>query len=314
MGRVKLSVENDLATELGNDRDAMLRALAERSGVEAYLRGNELTLDGDDDAVERARSVMVELAQLDAEGVSVGPQTVDAVAGVLTEDGRAVDVLHDVVWTHRGKQVSPKTIGQKRYVDAIRANTVTFGIGPAGTGKTYLAIALAVAALGESTRLEPMYAGSHYGLASALFASNDLDGAITEYRKTIRLAPKFTAAHNELGLALHRKRDLHGASAAFKEAIRLDSKNAAAHANLGHVLQAEGDFAGATTHYREAIRLKPSLDFSRGLSRNTSMYSDHLFNDIRTQRASRPDHSVAKMLLHLESQFGGLVLHFILDG
>ena len=134
MARVKLSVENDLATELGHDRDAMLRALAERAGVEAYLRGNELTLDGDDDAVERARSVMVELAQLVAEGVSVGPQTVDAVAGVLTEDGRAVDVLHDVVWTHRGKQVSPKTIGQKRYVDAIRANTVTFGIGPAGTG------------------------------------------------------------------------------------------------------------------------------------------------------------------------------------
>ena len=127
----------------------MLRALAERSGVEAYLRGNELTLDGDEDAVERARSVMVELAQLVAEGVSVGPQTVDAVAGALTADGRAVDVLHDVVWTHRGKQVSPKTIGQKRYVDAIRANTVTFGIGPAGTGKTYLAIALAVAALGE---------------------------------------------------------------------------------------------------------------------------------------------------------------------
>src|SRR4029077_1261073 len=84
-----------------------------------------------------------------AEGVSVGPQTVDAVAGVLTEDGRAVDVLHDVVWTHRGKQVSPKTVGQKRYVDAIRANTVTFAIGPAGTGKTYLAVAVAVRALQE---------------------------------------------------------------------------------------------------------------------------------------------------------------------
>src|SRR4029078_10263022 len=80
---------------------------------------------------------------------SLGAQAVDAGAGVLTEDGRAVDVLHDVVWTHRGKQVSPKTVGQKRYVDAIRANTVTFGIGPAGTGQTFLAIALAVAALGE---------------------------------------------------------------------------------------------------------------------------------------------------------------------
>src|SRR4029079_5576968 len=81
MARVKLSVENELATELGHDRDAMLRALDERAGVEAYLRGNELTLDGEDEAVEKARSVMVELAQLVAEGVSVGPQTVDAVAG-----------------------------------------------------------------------------------------------------------------------------------------------------------------------------------------------------------------------------------------
>ena len=144
-----MSVGNELAAELGNDRDAMLNALFERLGTRAYLRGNELTLDGDDGAVERARLVVDELAELVAEGVSVGAQTVDAVAGVLTEDGRAVDVLHDIVWMHRGNKVTPKTIVQKRYVDAIRANTVTFGIGPAGTGKTYLAMALAVAALQE---------------------------------------------------------------------------------------------------------------------------------------------------------------------
>ena len=59
------------------------------------------------------------------------------------------DVFDDVVWRHRGKKIAPKTVMQKRYVDAIRGSTVTFGIGPAGTGKTYLAIALAVAALSE---------------------------------------------------------------------------------------------------------------------------------------------------------------------
>ena len=149
MARLKLSVGNELAAELGGDRDAMLQALRDRSGANAYLRGNELTLDGDNDAVENARLVVDELSGLVREGVSVGPQTVDAVAGVLGEDGKALDVLHDVVWRHRGQKVAPKTIGQKRYVDAIRANTVTFGIGPAGTGKTYLAIALAVAALQE---------------------------------------------------------------------------------------------------------------------------------------------------------------------
>jgi phosphate starvation-inducible PhoH-like protein len=195
MARVQMSVGNELATELGNDRDAMLKALTERAGVNAYLRGNELTLDGDDgDAVERARSVVEELAQLVAEGVSVGPQTVDAVAGVLTDNGRAVDVLHDVVWMHRGNKVTPKTIGQKRYVDAIRSNTVTFGIGPAGTGKTYLAIALAVAALQERevariilTR-PAVEAGERLG-----FLPGDLLAKVDPY-----LRPLFDALHDML--------------------------------------------------------------------------------------------------------------------
>jgi phosphate starvation-inducible protein PhoH and related proteins len=195
MARVQMSVGYDLATELGNDRDAMLKALTERAGVNAYLRGNELTLDGDDgDAVERARSVVEELAQLVAEGVNVGPQTVDAVAGVLTDNGRAVDVLHDVVWMHRGNKVTPKTIGQKRYVDAIRSNTVTFGIGPAGTGKTYLAIALAVAALQERqvariilTR-PAVEAGERLG-----FLPGDLLAKVDPY-----LRPLFDALHDML--------------------------------------------------------------------------------------------------------------------
>jgi phosphate starvation-inducible PhoH-like protein len=190
-----MSVGNELATELGQDRDAMLKALIERAGVNAYLRGNELTLDADDgDAVERARSVVEELAQLVAEGVSVGPQTVDAVAGVLTDNGRAVDVLHDVVWMHRGNKVTPKTIGQKHYVDAIRSNTVTFGIGPAGTGKTYLAIALAVAALQERevariilTR-PAVEAGERLG-----FLPGDLLAKVDPY-----LRPLFDALHDML--------------------------------------------------------------------------------------------------------------------
>jgi phosphate starvation-inducible PhoH-like protein len=69
------------------------------------------------------------------------------VLGALDQAEDIRDVFEDVVWRHRGKKIAPKTIVQKRYVDAIRASTVTFGIGPAGTGKTYLAIALAVKAL-----------------------------------------------------------------------------------------------------------------------------------------------------------------------
>jgi phosphate starvation-inducible PhoH-like protein len=71
------------------------------------------------------------------------------VLGALEAEEDVRDVFDDVVWRHRGKKIAPKTVTQKRYVDAIRRSTVTFGIGPAGTGKTYLAMALAVAALHE---------------------------------------------------------------------------------------------------------------------------------------------------------------------
>src|SRR5919198_1376333 len=88
--------------------------------------------------LEVSNAVAAELA-----GVS------DAVLGTLEAGEDVRDVFEAVVWRHRGKKIAPKTVTQKRYVDAIRRNTVTFGIGPAGTGKTYLAMALAVSALHE---------------------------------------------------------------------------------------------------------------------------------------------------------------------
>ena len=90
-----------------------------------------------------------ELVDLLEGGNEIGPGTVDAVLGVLDEGEDVREVFEDVVWRHRGKNITPKTVTQKRYVEAMRNCTVTFGIGPAGTGKTYLAIALAVAALSE---------------------------------------------------------------------------------------------------------------------------------------------------------------------
>ena len=78
-----------------------------------------------------------------------GPDTVGAVVAALDQAADIRDVFDDVVWRHRGKKIAPKTVTQKRYVDTIRSSTVTFAIGPAGTGKTYLAIALAVKALSE---------------------------------------------------------------------------------------------------------------------------------------------------------------------
>ncbi len=96
-----------------------------------------------------AREVIDELVELVEGGHQIGSHTVDAVLGALEAEQDVRDVFDAVVWRHRGKKIAPKTVTQKAYVDAIRSCTVTFGIGPAGTGKTYLAMALAVAALHE---------------------------------------------------------------------------------------------------------------------------------------------------------------------
>jgi phosphate starvation-inducible PhoH-like protein len=99
--------------------------------------------------VAAARAVLDELVELVEGGHQIGPDTVGAVLAALDQAEDVRDVFEDVVWRHRGKQIAPKTVNQKRYVDEIRSRTVTFAVGPAGTGKTYLAMALAVAALSE---------------------------------------------------------------------------------------------------------------------------------------------------------------------
>jgi phosphate starvation-inducible protein PhoH and related proteins len=144
-----LSVSNDVAAELATVGDGVLDALRERLRISLLLRGNRLTIEGDDPNVVQARAVVDELAELVEGGHEIGPGTVDAVLSALDQAEDLREVFEDVVWRHRGKKISPKTVNQKRYVDAIRRHTVTFAIGPAGTGKTYLAMALAVAALSD---------------------------------------------------------------------------------------------------------------------------------------------------------------------
>ena len=142
-----LSVPNDVAAELAGVGDGVLEALRDRLRCTLRLRGNQLTIEGEDDRVAAARAVVDELVELVEGGHEIGPETVGAVVAALDQTDDIREVFEDVVWRHRGKKVAPKTVMQKRYVDAIRESTVTFAIGPAGTGKTYLAIALAVAAL-----------------------------------------------------------------------------------------------------------------------------------------------------------------------
>jgi phosphate starvation-inducible protein PhoH and related proteins len=144
-----LSISNDVAAELATVGDGVLDSLRDRLRCTIRLRGNQLTLEGDEQNVVEARAVVDELVELVEGGHEIGPSTVDAVLGALDQVEDVRQVFEDVVWRHRGKKIAPKTVNQKRYVDAIRDCTVTFAIGPAGTGKTYLAMALAVAALAD---------------------------------------------------------------------------------------------------------------------------------------------------------------------
>jgi len=147
LARRKLTLDNAVAAELAGSQDAVLKSLEGRLDCELYLRGNVLTLEGGPDEVSSAESVVDELVELIERGHDVAPGTVDAVSGALDADASPVEVLEDTIWRHRNIKVAPRTVNQKRYVDSIRDHTISFGIGPAGTGKTFLAVAMAVAAL-----------------------------------------------------------------------------------------------------------------------------------------------------------------------
>jgi phosphate starvation-inducible PhoH-like protein len=117
--------------------------------VDVHVRGNEISLTGDKEQVESARRLVEELLVLVQSGQDLSPVEVASSARIIQSDSSLspADVLSQAILTTRGKSIRPKSLGQKQYVDAIDENTIVFGIGPAGTGKTYLAMAKAVQAL-----------------------------------------------------------------------------------------------------------------------------------------------------------------------
>jgi phosphate starvation-inducible PhoH-like protein len=147
VARRQLTLDNTTAAELAGSDDTVLRELEDRLGCDVYLRGNVLTLDGDDADVSKAATMVDELVGLVERGHDLAPGTIETVTGAIAAEEKPVEILEDVIWRHRATKVAPKTVNQKRYTDSIRRHTVTFGIGPAGTGKTFLAVASAVAAL-----------------------------------------------------------------------------------------------------------------------------------------------------------------------
>jgi phosphate starvation-inducible PhoH-like protein len=145
--RTQLELSNEVATELAGAHDAVMKSLEGHLEAEVHLRGNVLTLEGERREIEMAETVVRELSDLIRQGHEVAPGTIEAITGALDRHESPSRILEDVVWRHRSLKVAPKTVNQKRYVDAIRDHTVSVGIGPAGTGKSFLAVAMAVAAL-----------------------------------------------------------------------------------------------------------------------------------------------------------------------
>jgi phosphate starvation-inducible protein PhoH and related proteins len=192
--RKQVELDNAVAAELAGSEDAVLRALEGHLDCDIYLRGNVLTFDGEAEAIEAAEAVVRELSELIAQGHEIGAGTIEAVTRALDQHESPAKILEDVVWRHRATKVAPKTVNQKRYVDSIRHNTITFGIGPAGTGKTFLAVALAAAALSrrEVNRIiltrPAVEAGERLG-----FLPGDLMAKVDPYLK-----PLFDALHDML--------------------------------------------------------------------------------------------------------------------
>jgi len=196
-----IQIENpEYIHSLFGDFDKNLKILEEHYGIRIVNRGCEVKLSGAADAVARAEHAIEGLLLLLDKKETITDQSLRYVISLADEDG-AVNRVREMAGsdciciTNSGKPVKAKTLGQKRYVEAIRQNTVVFGVGPAGTGKTYLAVAMAVKAFkaGEVTRIiltrPAVEAGESLG-----FLPGDLQTKVDPY-----LRPLYDALFEMLG-------------------------------------------------------------------------------------------------------------------
>ena len=185
----------NLARQLFGEHNTNLHRIADSVGVQIHTRGNVVFIKGDDIASDLARNILNQVYGLLENGYPVYSNDIDHAVRALSRDDkvRLKDIFLDTAFvTSKKKIVTPKSVAQKEYIDAIRANDMVFGIGPAGTGKTYLAMAMAVAALskGEIDRIiltrPAVEAGETLG-----FLPGDLAEKVDPY-----LRPLYDALHD----------------------------------------------------------------------------------------------------------------------
>jgi phosphate starvation-inducible PhoH-like protein len=193
----ELVIENTAVAEIFGPNDVLLKELElQFTGLQATARGSQITLRGSAADCESAKRIIDQLTNLAATGFRLGSDEIRRSTSMVAANqaARPAEVLSQSILSSKGKSIRPKTIGQKAYVDAIDKNTIVFGIGPAGTGKTYLAMAKAVQALQrkEISRIiltrPAVEAGERLG-----FLPGTLNDKIDPY-----LRPLFDALHEML--------------------------------------------------------------------------------------------------------------------
>ena len=214
MGKIIEKIVNaermeDLISVFGSF-DENIKRIEEELQVSIVNRGNELKVSGDEEAVDKATRTLDGLLTLAAKGETIDEQRVRYLITLVREgnDEQVAQMAKDVVCiTAKGKPIKAKTVGQQNYMKAIGKNTVTLGVGPAGTGKTYLAVAAAVAAFREKTvnriilTRPAVEAGERLG-----FLPGDLQNKVDPY-----LRPLYDALYDMLGPETFQKYQERGA-------------------------------------------------------------------------------------------------------
>ncbi len=187
--------DNARAQALYGEHGKNLKIVSRSLGVKLEVRGNQVSLAGKEPDVRLAQRVLLELYELLASGYPVGAQDVQYTIRIL-QDKESVsvkDIFLDTVYLSAMKRrISPKSLNQKRYIEAIRTHDIVFGVGPAGTGKTYLAMAMAVAALMNQEFIRIVLARPAVEAGEKLgFLPGDLAEKVNPY-----LRPLYDALHD----------------------------------------------------------------------------------------------------------------------
>lgn len=200
MGMIETTIEIPAAHQANvfGQFDVNAKKIERTLRVTLIARGDAVKILGEADRAAKAKSVLLQLTELSARGNEIQEQNVDYTLALSMEDkeGKIIEIDSDIIChTLQGKPIKPKTLGQKKYVDAIRRQMIVFGLGPAGTGKTYLAMAMAITAfknneVGRIILTRPaIEAGEKLG-----FLPGDLQSKIDPY-----LRPLYDALYQIMG-------------------------------------------------------------------------------------------------------------------